>query len=105
MNLLRSNCTIYVHGHSAGGTNPALVEAMNLSLPILAFDCDFNRYTTEQKCKYFLNSEELSYYLKNISKEEFKEIASSMFNIVKKRYKWKIIVEKYSKILDSEYIT
>ena len=27
---LRSNCKIYLHGHSVGGTNPSLVEAMNL---------------------------------------------------------------------------
>ncbi len=104
LNLLRSNCNIYVHGHSAGGTNPALVEAMNLSLPIFAFDCDYNRYTTEEKCKYFLNSEELLYSLKNISKEECNDIGSSMFDIAKKRYKWKMIVEKYSKVLDSRYI-
>lgn len=27
LNVLRSNCSIYLHGHSAGGTNPSLVEA------------------------------------------------------------------------------
>ena len=39
VNWLRSNAHVYIHGHSAGGTNPSLVEAMNLSIPILAFDC------------------------------------------------------------------
>ena len=100
LNLLRSNCTIYVHGHSAGGTNPSLVEAMNLSLPILAFDCEFNRYTTEEKCKYFLHSEDLCSLIKNINKKECKKIAFDMFNIVQKRYKWEMIAAKYSKILD-----
>ena len=46
VNWLRSNARVYIHGHSAGGTNPSLVEAMNLSLPILAFDCVYNRATT-----------------------------------------------------------
>lgn len=27
---LRANCAWYIHGHSAGGTNPSLVEAMFL---------------------------------------------------------------------------
>ena len=49
VNWLRSNASLYVHGHSAGGTNPSLVEAMNLGLPILAFDCVYNRATTEDK--------------------------------------------------------
>jgi hypothetical protein len=31
LNCLRGHCSVYVHGHSAGGTNPALVEAMHLS--------------------------------------------------------------------------
>ncbi|WPN48582.1 DUF1972 domain-containing protein [Pseudomonas sp. P8_241] len=50
---LRSNCTLYVHGHSAGGTNPSLVEAMWLGLPIIAFDVSFNRASTEDKAEYF----------------------------------------------------
>ena len=56
LNLLRSNCMVYIHGHSAGGTNPALVEAMFLGLPIIAFSNGFNEYTTENKAIYFNNS-------------------------------------------------
>lgn len=35
LNILRSNCSFYIHGHSAGGTNPSLVEAMFLENPLL----------------------------------------------------------------------
>jgi len=38
LNKIRSNAWIYVHGHSAGGTNPSLVEAMSLGLAVCAFD-------------------------------------------------------------------
>lgn len=34
---------VYFHGHSVGGTNPALVQAMALGTPVLARDTDFNR--------------------------------------------------------------
>ncbi|MBT2518461.1 glycosyltransferase [Streptomyces sp. ISL-90] len=34
---------VYFHGHSVGGTNPALVQAMALGAPIVARDTVFNR--------------------------------------------------------------
>lgn len=42
INWICSNAAPYVHGHSAGRTNPSLVEAMNFGLPLLAFDCVYN---------------------------------------------------------------
>lgn len=56
---LRSNARCYIHGHSAGGTNPSLVEAMFLGRPILAYDVVYNRETTYQKAYYWQNSEQL----------------------------------------------
>ena len=100
LNLLRSNCKIYIHGHSAGGTNPALVEAMNLSLPILAYDCDFNKYTTHEKAKYFSTSNELSRQINKTPIEEFAKITLDMFVLVKKHYKWNIIIKEYAKVID-----
>jgi glycosyltransferase involved in cell wall biosynthesis len=34
---------VYFHGHSVGGTNPALVQAMALGAPIVALDTVYNR--------------------------------------------------------------
>ena len=59
INWIRSNASLYIHGHSAGGTNPSLVEAMNLGLPILAFDCVYNRATTLDSCLYWKSSEDI----------------------------------------------
>ena len=42
---LRNTCDVYIHGHSAGGTNPSLVEMMYFSKPIVAFDCIYNQMT------------------------------------------------------------
>lgn len=53
---LRQGATAYVHGHSAGGTNPALVEMMHIGHPILAFDCVFNRDATQGKARYFTDT-------------------------------------------------
>ncbi len=56
---LRAKAVLYVHGHSAGGTNPSLVEAMHFGKSIFAFDCNFNRATTEGKALFFRDGEEL----------------------------------------------
>ncbi len=45
---LRANAEMYVHGHSAGGTNPSLVEAMFFGCPILCYDVVYNRCPNKQ---------------------------------------------------------
>ena len=34
---------LYLHGHSVGGTNPSLLQALGLGAPVLALDTPFNR--------------------------------------------------------------
>lgn len=40
---LKANCRYYIHGHSVGGTNPSLLEALAGGCNILFHDNDFNR--------------------------------------------------------------
>lgn len=63
---LREDCTIYLHGHSVGGTNPSLVEILFYDCNILAFDCTFNRSTAGDGIQYFCNEEELVTQLRSI---------------------------------------
>ena len=59
LNVLRSNCFFYLHGHSAGGTNPSLVEAMYLGLPVIAYGVNYNRETTFGRALFFNDFKEL----------------------------------------------
>lgn len=43
LNSLWANAGVYVHGHSVGGTNPALLQALGAGAPTLALDTPFNR--------------------------------------------------------------
>jgi glycosyltransferase involved in cell wall biosynthesis len=97
LNEIRSNCFLYIHGHSAGGTNPSLVEAMCLGLPILAFDVSYNKFTTKNEALYFLNKEELIINLKLITKDPNLLMHNSikMKEISFNNYKWRIICDKY----------
>jgi glycosyltransferase involved in cell wall biosynthesis len=97
---LRSNCALYIHGHSVGGTNPSLVEAMNLGLCIVSFKIDYNIETTENKAIYFSDANDLINILNNyknnlINVDAYKVV---MKEIAVRRYKWDIITKKYSKI-------
>lgn len=96
LNQIRSNCYIYLHGHSAGGTNPSLVEAMALKLPIFAYGVEYNKETTKHNAKYFKSSTELIELLNNIDNDTIEKIAINMLNIARETYTWEKISNSYS---------
>ncbi|RZL40904.1 MAG: DUF1972 domain-containing protein [Pedobacter sp.] len=95
LDVLRSNCYLYIHGHSAGGTNPSLVEAMYLGLPIMTYNVSYNKTTTEGKALYFANAEELISLIETKKLADLKDIALQMKSIANRRYNWKLIANKY----------
>ena len=98
--LLRywTSADYYIHGHSVGGTNPTLIEAISLKKPIIAFDCLFNKIILGNKGGYFRSAKELfniinhgrflqfkpNINLKQFSKEYINEC---YMNLIKKSYK------------------
>lgn len=104
LNQLRSNCQVYLHGHSAGGTNPSIVEAMNLKLPILAYDVMYNRESTENKALYFKDKSDILDHLDLLNQAKKERVANDMFNIAKRRYTWRIIAEKYRSMMMPNHV-
>lgn len=104
LDQIRSNALVYIHGHSAGGTNPSLVEAMFLGLPVFAYDVNFNRYTTSNSCFYFKNENDLISLIVNMNKKNILKNGLKMRKIARKNYQWNIIGTKYSNlILENEF--
>ncbi|MEP4375233.1 MAG: glycosyltransferase, partial [Algoriphagus sp.] len=101
LNVLRSNCHYYLHGHSAGGTNPSLVEAMYLGLPIIAFGVNYNRETTFNQAVYFNDSNDLLELLSRLEELDREEMSAVMYKLARKNYSWKAINKKYVKMLKS----
>ena len=97
LNIIRNNCSLYLHGHSAGGTNPSLVEAMFFAKPIIAFDCIYNRESTDHKAIYFKDTNDLIAKL-NTASSDLDANARSMYEIANQRYRWETIAKQYEKL-------
>lgn len=98
LDLLRSNCWLYIHGHSSGGTNLSLIEAMYLGLPIFAFDVVYNKETTEYKCEYFNSVETLRKSISMFNFFDLKSNGEKMLEISLRRYTWKSMGTSYLRL-------
>jgi glycosyltransferase involved in cell wall biosynthesis len=54
---LRFHALAYCHGHTVGGTNPSLVEALGAGNAVIAHDNDFNRWVAGDEQLYFDDEE------------------------------------------------
>ncbi len=106
LKLIRNNAYAYIHGHSVGGTNPSLLEALASTKINLLYDCVFNKEVAETSAIYWNLSEN---NLKNIieTTDKLGEEKIEKFNIdsnnqILKRYKWEFIVSSYEKLFIGE---
>lgn len=95
---LRTQCRVYLHGHSVGGTNPSLVEILPYQRPIFAWDCDFNRHTLEQSGSYFNTAASLTDLL---DAGNFERSVPPLSVRNASGYRWGVIAESYSKLIQS----
>jgi glycosyltransferase involved in cell wall biosynthesis len=63
---LRYYARLYIHGHTVGGTNPSLVEAIAAGMPVLAHFNRFNYWIAGSDSRYFYDQEDCSWQLEKI---------------------------------------
>lgn len=90
---LRRYAMRYIHGHSAGGTNPSLVEAMIFGNEIATYDVVYNRFTTNELGLFFDSAESLSEILKQEPKK-----SPELTQLAQERYNWDIIRMEYENL-------
>lgn len=99
---LRKNAKGYIHGHSAGGTNPSLLEALSITDVNILYNAPYNMEVGEDACIYFSNEEgSLTKALETIEKFKIKdqnEYGIKAKNRIKEAYTWEIVVNKYKKL-------
>lgn len=102
---LRYYSRVYIHGHTVGGTNPSLVEALGAGCCILAHKNNFNRWVTQEQMLYFDNikdcgdkldllfsDNELNNKLKSYSRKVFHE-----------KFEWLPILNQYENLLELKF--
>lgn len=95
---LRSNCNLYVHGHTVGGTNPSLVEALCLGLRVICHDNGFNRVTSFNKTLYFTHVLDLKSKIEKYYDPNFQK-SPALRDFFLARYSWKSVVKSYINVI------
>ena len=96
LNNLRYFSKLYFHGHSCGGTNPSLLEAMAASAPVCAHDNPFSREVLGQNALYFSNFRDISEIINTLEVQPVPE--SFILNNIQKicsDYQWSNVISAY----------
>jgi glycosyltransferase involved in cell wall biosynthesis len=98
------NCYSYLHGHSVGGTNPALLRAMGYASCVLARDTVFNREVLEDTGRYF--SHDAASVASLIDEVDSKplhatELRERAVARAASRYAWEPIADAYEDLFES----
>lgn len=95
LNNLRYYAHAYFHGHSVGGTNPSLLEAMSCRCKIIAHNNPFNLSVLQKKALFFTDSSDIKNHLNNYSNIKWQEFVEENTNRIENEYSWKFINESY----------
>lgn len=90
---LREQCSVYLHGHSVGGTNPSLVEMLFYDCEILCFDCIFHRCTAAESARYFDSRETLCKLLAEPARDA--TAVNHARQLSRAKYTRQVIAKKY----------
>ena len=93
LDLLRKYAKIYFHGHTVGGTNPSLLEAMASGRPIVAHENIFNKSVLQENGLYFSSESEIQNAIAFFSEESFVQKVNGAKKVIEEKYSWKKIVD------------
>lgn len=97
---LRYFSHLYFHGHSVGGTNPSLIEAMGCNAMIAANDNLFNKGVLGEDAFYFANDEDIVQIIRTVtSKAEHSKMLQNNIRKIRVQYNWEHITDEYEKVL------
>ena len=98
LNNLRHWSNLYFHGHSVGGTNPSLLEAMGSNCFIIAHDNIFNRSILENDALYFKSVAEVAAKMK-LRKESHLNLIQNNRIKIQNQFNWNLINNKYEELI------
>lgn len=98
VNALRHFSALYLHGHSVGGTNPSLLEAMACGCSIAAHDNIFNKAILGQDAFYFAGSDDIKAILDTEPVPPVGSHREKNLEKLRQLYGWEKIIDAYEKL-------
>lgn len=99
INSLRHFSGLYFHGHSVGGTNPSLLEAMACECNIAAHDNEFNRAILNDDAFFFSTPQDIENIINNpVSGANIADRKKLNLEKIKKLYSWEKVINDYETI-------
>ncbi len=98
LNNLRHFSALYFHGHSAGGTNPSLLEAMAARALICAHDNPFNRSVLNRNAFYFKSPDDIPGVIRRLTQINPAEYIDNNLRIIKAKYNWQLVIDAYQRL-------
>lgn len=101
LDSLRSNALFYIHGHTVGGTNPSLVEALGAGQAIIAHDNKFNRWVAGESAFYFRSVDDCALIFDQfISRKDLVDrMRVKALERFTELFTWEIVLGQYEKLL------
>ena len=102
LNNLRYFSKTYFHGHSVGGTNPSLLEAMAANALVIAHDNVYNKHILNENALFFQNEQDLKVVLsaENEWIGKRKEMVERNRKRILEEYQWDSVVERYERLFE-----
>lgn len=100
---LRTHACLYLHGHTVGGTNPTLVEALGAGSPTLAHDNEFNRWVARDAARYFPSVDACSREISRLVEDEAERRLMSEAARARhaEAFQWDDVLKQYEELLGS----
>lgn len=100
---LRHHAVAYLHGHTVGGTNPSLVEALAAGNPVIAHDNRYNRWVAQDAGRWFRTSEDVDALLTRLldSPEELEAMSRAARRRHAEEFTWEHVAGQYEELLAS----
>jgi len=95
LNNLRYYSNLYFHGHTVGGTNPSLLEAMSSSALICAHKNIFNESIINSNGFYFEDKNNVADLINTVQKNQYAGHLKENLLKIETTYSWNRIVEQY----------
>lgn len=100
LNNLRYFSKIYFHGHSVGGTNPSLLEAMASGALIAAHNNDFNKGILNENAIYFSTATDVKNILETVKKSDNLPLINKNYQAIVNDYNWDKINGQYLQLFE-----